>query len=173
MLKKNGTTLIVLLIIFIALLIVGRVFLMKNTGNIEQQPTNQTATSSVQEKNIPASEQPSSVTGNEKEQASQEDTVATCATNLEATTKKNKTEYDPTTILIGFPSTLSFSDALNLTYDHQIAVQNQSDAFASYPSTHVITGTVAQGSVFIKICELKQDSRIRYAGINPILNLHE
>lgn len=163
--SQNLRTFILLLIILILLGLLGREILMHRQGTQEQA----------------TAVQPAATTSPTRESQSQSITTSTstatsadtCALDLQKQTAAKHTQYEKGTILVSFKSTISFDDALSVLLNHHIVVQNQTQAESSYPSLHVITATVEENQEFAKICELRGDPSVKYAGLNTFFNLHE
>lgn len=99
------------------------------------------------------------------------DSKAICVSNLEAEVARNKTSYEKGTILISFDRGTEESQIATVLKDHSLAFESRTGATTS-PQ---IWGTVKvkTGSEFTSVCTLRADPRIKYAGLNPILELHE
>ncbi len=97
---------------------------------------------------------------------------AICAENLEAEVVRNKTSYEKGTILVSFERGTLESTISSVLKDHSLVFMSRSGTGTTSPQ---VWGTVktSSGKEFETICVLRSDTRIKYAGLNPILELHE
>jgi hypothetical protein len=153
--------------LFIVLVCGGRmIFLLpKSTAESQELNTQPTPKPSPELK-------PQSVTSKPTSVASEE-SIASCAERLTQETTAAKKEYDKGTILVTFKSGLTYEEAKALLATYGIRVQSEASAQTTYENTRLITGALASGEEFTKICLIKRDQRIAYAGLNVIFNLHE
>lgn len=96
-----------------------------------------------------------------------------CAERLRKEADSNKTEYDSGTVLVGFKEGVTFEAAKNTLGVYGLGVKDAARAKDSYPAKRLLTATGADGREFEKICMLRQDASIRYAGLNVLVPLHE
>ncbi len=99
--------------------------------------------------------------------------LTACADALKKDTEAKKTDYVKGSILVGFKSDISFDAARSILASYKLTPETSQDTAAAYVSHNVLTVKVNSGDEFTKICILKNNSGVRYAGINPSFSLHE
>ena len=94
-----------------------------------------------------------------------------CIRALEEAVQKNNTKYEKGTVLISFESGTTRDRVAEILADHDLKLDPK---LPNNFSTQVWTvAAVPQGKEFSVACELKTDTRIKFAGVNPLLELHE
>ncbi|MDQ3014790.1 MAG: hypothetical protein M3Q73_02930 [bacterium] len=102
-----------------------------------------------------------------------EETLASCTTRLRQETTAKKTEYEKGTMLVTFNTGMTYTQAKDMLATYGITVKNETSAKSSFQSRNLITGAFTPGEEFTKICLMRRDERVRFAGLNVIFNLHE
>jgi hypothetical protein len=161
----------VLVGLFIVLIIGGRFLNNSSEKNIEIQ----TATTTNQ-KGMPQPESKSQAAQQktvQKAPEESEETLAGCSTRLRQETTAAKREYEKGTLLVTFKSDITYTQAKDILATYGVSVQNEANAKSTFNSRHLITGAFTPGEEFTKVCLLKRDGRIAFAGLNLIFNLHQ
>lgn len=102
-----------------------------------------------------------------------EETLAACTTRLRQETTAKKTEYEKGTMLVTFNTGMTYLQAKDMLATYGISVKNETSAKSSFQSRSLITGAFTPGEEFTKICLMRRDERVKFAGLNVIFNLHE
>ena len=99
------------------------------------------------------------------------DDVTQCASALRAETEKGGLQYEKGSILVSFDKTKDRATATAILdqYGFPFTIQSRDASNTQLWGTV----TVPAGQEFIQVCNFKKNGNIRYAGINPILELHE
>jgi hypothetical protein len=95
----------------------------------------------------------------------------TCIKNLEAEIKKNKTAYERGTILVSFQKGTTLSKAATILEKYGLKFDTSGPQNFSTQAWGTVV--VTQGQEFAMICKLQTDNAVRYANVNPIIELHE
>jgi hypothetical protein len=158
----NRTLLLVLG--FIIVVLVGRYFLPTYHGSASSE-------------NLQPSVSPQSISTNASVSTSSNPTidpsVSTCISTLTDETAKAHTEYEKGSLLVTFKDGPTYAEAKEIVAAYGISIKNDPSAKTSFDARRLIIGTFTPGEEFSKICLVRQDSHVKYAGLNVIFNLHE
>jgi hypothetical protein len=155
-------------LLFIVLVIGGRFLFGDNKVKV-QDVTPEKSTSTSPSPQTPSSRQTVTVApGSNNDQ-----TVSTCIAALRKETTAAKREYEKGSMLVTFKSGISFDEAKAILATYGVSIKSETSSKASFSSRQLITGAFTPGEEFSKICIVRQDERIKFAGLNVIFNLHE
>lgn len=96
---------------------------------------------------------------------------AECIANMKREVEKNKTTYEKGSVIVSFARGTSRASAEAILADHKMTLNPSAQNNFTTQAWGVVS--VPSGKEFETICLLKSETRIKYAGINPILQLHE
>ncbi|MBX4198386.1 hypothetical protein KW782_03570 [Candidatus Parcubacteria bacterium] len=153
-------------LLFIVLVVGGRYIFRIPRNSADMSSTEKTQTQS--EAGTKAVSQSSEPTLQAKE-----DSISACSMALKQETLSKKTEYEKGTVLVTFKAGASYKQAKEILATYGISIQNETSSTESFNARRLITGAFTPGEEFTKICFLRADERIAYAGLNIIFNLHE
>ena len=176
--KNSKLYIAILVLIFLVVVLIGRTFFSgkKTTVEISNTPSGK---SQVEQKEESANIVQEESAAEARAQADDQPQVNTPAENLaciekeRAAAKAAADGHAEGTILVGFKTGVSFSDAKNTLALYGMKVQLEAQAKESYPSNRLLTAVVNKGEEFAKICQIRVHANVRYSGINPIFTLHE
>lgn len=175
MIQKSGKgTLIVLLVIaFLVIVLIGRFYFsphpIDHTGDVYSPP------SEVGTDTTPISGTNASQNGAIKNQANSdtENEVSSCVDKLRTDVATKKQSYAKGQILVTFNSDQVYKNVKDVLAVYGLVVQNEVESQSSFANLHLITAAVAPGQEIPKVCLLRSDAHIKYAGLDLYFNLHE
>ncbi len=172
--KKSGSYIIGILIVFVLVLFAGRYFYSANDNTNKLGPPTysdygQDSTVKTAANNTNDAQ---SINSN-ADSVDPEAELTACATSLQSDAEFKRVQYYKGTILVTFKAGVSFTDAKNALATYDIKIQEDADTQASYPARRLVTGIVPEGQEFTKICIVKNNAQVQYAGLNPSFALHQ
>ncbi len=96
-----------------------------------------------------------------------------CADTLALELKKDNTDYEKGSVIVSFQTNLSLQDAKSILQKASIEIIDETFVDQNFATTHRMTGKVAVGEELEKVCLLREDSGIKYAGVNELFTLHQ
>jgi hypothetical protein len=168
---RLNTTLIILGILFLLVVLGGR-FIFNNTLPVDDRESNslvsQTATSSTS-----TSEQPQTAQTTNRDVATSTPKPLSCSDTIKKDLAQKKQTYVKGQLLVTFAKEVEYKKAKDVLSVYGLVVQNEIESQASYKSRHLITAAVAPGQEITKVCQLRNDSHVKYAGLDVYFGLHE
>lgn len=162
-LKQGWTHVATLLIIFLVVVIAGRIiFFIRGGSQIPTDPEVKTQVNFEIEKKDQAP-----VVKNEGE------SIADCVNKLRSEAISGDADYVKGSILVVFTSETSYVKATSVLGAYGAVVRDESEAKGSFTAGRRITGAVAPGEEFNKICLLRRDAHVKYAGPETYFLLHQ
>jgi beta-lactam-binding protein with PASTA domain len=96
-----------------------------------------------------------------------------CAADIKKELKESQTSYEAGTILVSFVANVSYDSAKSELAQYGFRVENEVAAQNSYPSNRLLTALVPAGQEINKVCLVRKNALVRYAGLNTYFDLHE
>jgi hypothetical protein len=94
-----------------------------------------------------------------------------CIASLEQAIQKNNTKYEKGTVLVSFESGTTRATVEEVLADYDLKLNpSLPNNFSSQSWTVVPVGASQELST---VCRMKSDTRIKFVGVNPLLELHE
>lgn len=165
--KKQGisrinTTLIVLVVTFLIVIFGGR-FLFNNTLPIDDR--------------VEVNSQQESQKNTTQSDAVQSDVTQqkslSCTDTIRADIEQKKQSFVKGQILVTFSKEVTYAKARDVLSVYGLVIQNEMESQRSFASRQLITAAVAPGQEIVKICQLRSDAQIKYAGLDLYFNIHE
>jgi hypothetical protein len=150
---------------FIVLVVGGRYLLTSNQTSVNQ---NSDVRPEVSQSSPPAEIQSIAASPQAQDQS-----ISTCIAALKKEITTSKKAYEKGTMLVTFKEDVAYTEAKEALATYGVTVKSTATAEASFSTRHLVTGTFTPGDEFSKICLVRMDDRVKYAGINPTFNLHE
>jgi hypothetical protein len=173
---KNGnsfnTTLGLLLAIFIVLIFGGR-YIFNNTLPKDDRVKVSDTQQQEQEKNAVSSDSMKETATQSVVNTSTTTKSLSCAEQVKADLTAKKQSYAKGQILVTFATGVEYTKAKDVLSVYGLVVQNEIDSQNSFKSRHLITAAVAPGQEIAKVCLLRNDSQVKYAGLDLYFGLHE
>jgi len=164
---------IILFLAFVAVIGVGRLLFYAKPPSSESQNKDQTQNQSAQSASNENTQQKTETPSVKSDQSASSETVSSCAQALKTKTQTQKTNYERGSIIVGFTSEITYDQAKDVLAIYGLVVQDEVHAKEYYGSQRLITAAVTPGEEFTKVCLVKRDARIRYAGLNTLFSLHQ
>jgi cytoskeletal protein RodZ len=167
--KFRMKSVLVLIIVFLVVVFGGRWFMDRYTI---QPIQNKTSSQSTETKNTPKSQ--TEQASLQPQATSSETTQApSCSQTLSDSLAKNKQTYVKGQILVTFTPDQTYETAKAVLAVYGLSVRNEVDSTSSFSSRHLITAAVAPGDEIAKVCELRGDSHVKYAGLDLYFTIHQ
>jgi hypothetical protein len=176
MIKKGirlNTTFVILGTAFVLVILGGR-FIFNNTlpkdDRVKNNAVSQTATSSATTTNQTAVLDKKEVVATS---TSKKPPVLSCEETLKADLVAKKQSYVKGQLLVTFQQAETYKSAKDVLAVYGVVVQNENDSQRSFAQRHLITAAVNPGQEFSKVCQLRNDSHIKYAGLDVYFGIHQ
>ena len=168
--KKNRSTTFALAlgIVFLVVVIGGRYVVGTPVTKMlpPASPASQDS-SSAQTKNIPDSQT------THAEATDTNSTALSCTETLRGDVASKKESYAKGQILVTFKKDQTYQDSKNTLAVYGLVIQNENNSQASFSARHLVTAAVAPSQEITKVCLLRNDSHIVFAGLDLYFGLHE
>ncbi len=169
-------TLVILLGVFILIVLGGR-FIFNNTLPKDDRIKANDVFGTESATSTPSASSSSTFTSQAAEQkvapATTTPRAPTCAETIQQDLKAKKQSFAKGQILVTFVPTKTYIEAKAVLSNYGLVVQNENDSQASYASRKLITAVVAPGQEIAKVCLLRNDANIKFAGLDLYFGLHE
>jgi hypothetical protein len=165
--RKNKAYVALLIVAFVGLSLAGR-YLYTNIINGEK--TSSSDTSAVRPFDAGSSMRSKVATSSNQNNS---ESISECIANLDDDIKSNKTNYQKGTILVKFKSTVTFDSAISTLATYGLTPDDKNQTESDYSLNRVIIAKVPAKSETSKICVIKRDISVSYAGLNVLFSLHE
>lgn len=96
-----------------------------------------------------------------------------CAETLSEELKKDNVDYEKGSVIVSFLPSVSLGFAKEIFQKAGVQVIDESFVDQNFATTHRMTGQVSVGQELTKVCLLREDSNVKYAGVNELFTLHE
>lgn len=164
------TKVIVLVVIFIIVVWGGR-YLLNPTQQTQPESRTGTAsttknTSSTTKNNVLSDPQTFS-------SSSASSTEPSCQEKIRADLAAKKESYERGHILVTFTKDVDYGKAKDILAVYGLVVSNEVVSQESFALRHYITAAVTPGEEIAKVCLLRNDSHVRFAGLDLYFSLHE
>lgn len=167
-LKQGWSHVATLLIVFLVVVVAGRIIFFVRGGSQIPSGSEEETTTGVNFE-IEKKSEMTVVSTN----ADEGESIVDCVNKLKSEASVGDVDYVKGSILVVFTSDTSYIKAKSVLAAYGTVVRDESQAKGSFTAGRRITGAVAPGEEFNKVCLLKRDAHVKYAGPETYFWLHQ
>ncbi len=154
------------MVVFLLLVIGGRYALGPN-ADVKALPPEAASSTAASQTND------SSLKNTQAQATDTNASAPSCAQNLAAEIISKKESYAKGQILVTFKKGETYQDSKNVLAVYGLVIQNENNSQASFAARRLVTAAVSPGQEIVKVCLLRSDSHVVYAGLDLYFGLHE
>jgi hypothetical protein len=172
--RGTGTSYVAILIIVFLVVVLGGRFIFNNTlpkdDRVPIQKVTDNATSSSAQS---SSRQQTSTSNPVQSPATSTPKTLSCEEQLKADLAAKKQSFVKGQLLVTFKAEETYQSAKGVLAVYGLVVQNENDSQKSFTTRRLITAAVAPGQEMIKVCQLRNDAHVQYAGLDLYFGIHQ